>query len=237
MSIGFRVFTRRDLPARELVEQFRTIPVANIADCMGRLSAMQSRIRLLSAPMRDNMVGVALTVKARPGDNLMVHKALNMLSAGDVLVVSNDGAENQSLMGEIMITYAGLQQAAGIVLDGPVRDLYSIQNMTLPVYGTGSTPGGPFKSGPGEVNVPISCGGIMVNPGDIIVGDGDGVIAIASADAASLLEEARKYQIRDSQKLAATQAGQAERSWVDRELTDQRCEIIDGTYHRAGYIG
>lgn len=227
MSIGFRVFTQRKLPTPELVAAFKAIPVANIADCMGRLNAMDSRIRLLSAPLKTNMAGVALTVKVRAGDNLMVHKALNMLSAGDILVVSNDNGSSQALMGEIMITYASLQQAAGIVLDGPIRDLYSIQQMDLPVYATGSTPAGPFKDGPGEINVPISCGGVQINPGDIIVGDGDGVIVIARLDAEALLAAAVKYQQFDSQKLLATQSGQADRSWVDRDMIGKQCEIIE----------
>lgn len=91
MSIGFRVFTQRELPAAEVVEGFKTIPAANIADCMGRLSAMSCRIRRMTEPTEQNMVGVALTVKARPGDNLMMHKALNMIKPGDILVVSNEG--------------------------------------------------------------------------------------------------------------------------------------------------
>lgn len=227
MSNGFRVFTQRCLPDPELIAAFKAIPAANIADCMGRLSAMNSTIRRLSLPCKDNMVGVALTVKARAGDNLMVHKALNILTPGDVLVVSNDGGNSQALMGEIMITYAQTRKASGIVLDGPVRDLYSIQAMEFPVYATGSTPAGPFKDGPGEINVPISCGGMSVMPGDIIVGDGDGVIVIARQDAQALLAEAEKYQLFDSKKLLATRAGNADRSWVDRDLASKQCEIIE----------
>ena len=227
MSNGFRVFTQRHLPDPELIAAFKAIPAANIADCMGRLSAMNSTIRRLSLPCKDNMVGVALTVKARAGDNLMVHKALNILTPGDVLVVSNDGGNSQALMGEIMITYAQPRKASGSVLDGPVRDLYSIQAMEFPVYATGSTPAGPFKDGPGEINVPISCGGMSVMPGDIIVGDGDGVIVIARQDARALLVEAEKYQLFDSKKLLATRAGNADRSWVDRDLASKQCEIIE----------
>ncbi|AST78096.1 TPA: RraA family protein [Citrobacter freundii] len=231
MSNGFRVFTQRRLPDPELIAAFKAIPTANIADCMGRLSAMNSTIRRLSLPCKDNMVGVALTVKVRAGDNLMIHKALNILTPGDVLVVSNDGGNSQALMGEIMITYAHTRKACGIVLDGPVRDLYSIQAMEFPVYATGSTPAGPFKDGPGEINVPISCGGMSVMPGDVIVGDGDGVIVIARQDAQALLAEAEKYQLFDSKKLLATRAGNADRSWVDRELANKQCEIIEDIWH------
>lgn len=231
MSNGFRVFTQRRLPDPELIAAFKAIPTANVADCMGRLSAMNSTIRRLSLPCKDNMVGVALTVKVRAGDNLMIHKALNILTPGDVLVVSNDGGNSQALMGEIMITYAHTRKACGIVLDGPVRDLYSIQAMEFPVYATGSTPAGPFKDGPGEINVPISCGGMSVMPGDVIVGDGDGVIVIARQDAQALLAEAEKYQLFDSKKLLATRAGNADRSWVDRELANKQCEIIEDIWH------
>ncbi|EBX6017050.1 RraA family protein [Salmonella enterica subsp. enterica serovar Dortmund] len=227
MSNGFRVYMQRVLPNPELITAFKAIPAANIADCMGRLSAMNSTIRLQSAPLKNNMVGVALTVKVRAGDNLMVHKALNMLMPDDVLVVSNDGGNSQALMGEIMITYAQQRQASGIVLDGPVRDLYSIQGMDFPVYATGSTPAGPYKDGPGEVNVPISCGGMQVNPGDIIVGDGDGVIVIPRQDAEALLSEAQKYQLFDNKKLLATQSGNVDRSWVDKELANKNCEVIN----------
>lgn len=139
MSIGFRVFTQRELPAAEVVEGFKTIPAANIADCMGRLSAMSCRIRRMTEPTEQNMVGVALTVKARPGDNLMMHKALNMIKPGDILVVSNEGDNSQSLMGEIMVAYAKSQGIAGIVLDGPMRDLDTIYSMGVPVYATGHT--------------------------------------------------------------------------------------------------
>ncbi|HDC2123859.1 TPA: RraA family protein [Salmonella enterica] len=227
MSNGFRVYMQRVLPNPELITAFKAIPAANIADCMGRLSAMNSTIRLQSAPLKNNMVGVALTVKVRAGDNLMVHKALNMLMPDDVLVVSNDGGNSQALMGEIMITYAQQRQVSGIVLDGPVRDLYSIQGMDFPVYATGSTPAGPYKDGPGEVNVPISCGGMQVNPGDIIVGDGDGVIVIPRQDAEALLSEAQKYQLFDNKKLLATQSGNVDRSWVDKELANKNCEVIN----------
>lgn len=230
MSIGFRVFTQRVLPEAHIIEGFRHIPAANIADCMGRLSAMSCDIRLLSDAQINNMVGVALTVKLRSGDNLMIHKALNMLMPGDILVATNYGGQQQALMGEIMITYAQSRGVAGIVLDAPIRDLNSIRQMKLPVYATGSTPAGPYKDGPGEINVPISCGNINVNPGDIIVGDSDGVIVIPKHDAAALLIEAQKYSQFDSAKLLAAQTGKADRSWVDKALTTMSCEIIDGCY-------
>ena len=230
MPIGFRVFLKRDLPPKELVEAFRKMPAANIADSMNRLCAISSEISLRSSPREPIMAGVALTVKARPGDNLMIHKALNMAGPGDIVVVSNEGDRSQSLVGEIMITYAQFKGIGGFVFDGPIRDIGAISNMEIPVYATGTTPGGPYKEGPGEVNVPIACGGIAVEPGDIILGDEDGVIVIPKKDAAALLEAAQKFAASDSSKLAAAANGTADRAWVDKTLAAKGCEIIDGAY-------
>lgn len=230
MSVGFRVFLKRDLPSPELVEAFRALPAANVADCMGRLCALSSEIRLLSSPEAPIMAGVALTVKARPGDNLMIHKALGMAGPGDVIVVSNEGDRSQSLIGEIMITYAGFKGLSGLVFDGPIRDIAMISKMAIPVYGTGTTPGGPYKEGPGEVNVPIACGGIQVEPGDIILGDADGVIVIPKRDAAAILAEAQKKAVDDAAKVVAAAKGLSDRSWIDKTLTAKKCEIIDAAY-------
>ena len=184
----------------------------------------------MTKPGDGNMVGVALTVKARPGDNLMLHKALNMIEPGDVVVVSNEGDRSQSLMGEVMAAYAKSRGVAGFVFDGPMRDIDSLYDGGVPFYATGTTPGGPFKEGPGEINVPIACGGIMVNPGDIIVGDPDGVIVIPRRDAERVLEAARKFMEQDQSKLKAAQEGHATRDWVDEKLEEKGCEIIDDAY-------
>ena len=230
MSVGFRVYLKRKLPPADVVEGYKTLPAANVADCMGRLSAISSEIRLLSSPPTEIMVGVALTVKARPGDNLMIHKALDLAGPGDVIVVSNEGDRSQSLLGEIMVTYAQYKGISGLVLDGPIRDIGTISKMPFPVYGTGFTPGGPYKEGPGEVNVPIACGGIQVEPGDIILGDQDGVIVIPRLDASALLAEAKKFSAADHSKVVAAANGSIDRSWVDKTLEAKKCEIIDAIY-------
>ena len=145
MSIGNRVFLKRPMPSRELLDGFAGLPAANIADTMGRSCAMNPRIKLMSG-FRGIMVGPALTVKARAGDNLFLHQALDMSQPGDIIVVSNDEDQTRSLMGEIMFTYAKYQRKlGGLVLDGPVRDLDALREMDLPVYATGSSPGGPHK--------------------------------------------------------------------------------------------
>ena len=233
MSIGFRVFTKRNLPPKELIEAYKALPAANIADCMGRLSALNSEIRLMNKPFSGSMAGPALTVKTRPGDNLMLHKALNMAVEGDVIIVSNGGDRSQSLMGEIMAIYGKYKKLAGFVFDGPIRDVDALRDLGIPVYATGSTPGGPYKEGPGEINVPIACGNIHVNPGDIVVGDTDGVIVIPRLDAAALLEAAEKFSANDKAKVEAAKNGTADRSWVEKSLEDKGCEIIDAPYPGA----
>lgn len=231
MSVGKRIFLQRELPDREVMEQFKAIPASNTADVMGRSCAMNPRIHLVSSPKAQMMAGPAYTVKARAGDNLALHAALNLVGEGDVIVVSNEGDNTRALMGEIMMAYLHYtKKIAGIVLDGPIRDIDEISKWDFPVYCTGTTPGGPYKEGPGEINVPISCGEVSVNPGDIILADPDGVIVIPRKDAAVVLEDAKKFQAADEAKLAAAKNGTAKRGWVEKTLAEKGFEIIDDVY-------
>lgn len=232
MSIGNRVFLKKPEASQELLDAFSTIPAANIADTMGRLVGMHPRIKLQSAPQKPITVGRALTIKNCAGDNLMIHQALNMAKPGDVLVVSNDGGESyRSLMGEIMFTYLMGTGAAGIVFDGPIRDIDAVREMKMPIYATGTNPAGPYKEGPGEINVPISCGGISVNPGDLIVMDADGVIVIPLKDAETVLKNARAFQEKDEAKLKLTQEGRSNRDWVKKLVEQKQIEMIDAMYN------
>lgn len=231
MAVGKRIYLKREMPDPEIMAQFKTIPASNTADVMNRSCAMNPRIHLVSSPKDQIMVGPAYTVKCRAGDNLTLHAALNLCGEGDVLVVSNEEDETRALMGEVMMAYLRYtKKIAGIVLDGPIRDIDEIGKWDFPVYCTGTTPGGPYKEGPGEINVPISCGGISVNPGDIILADPDGVIVIPRLDAAVILEDAKKFQAADEKKLAAAKDGTANRAWVEKSLAEKGYEIIDGMY-------
>ena len=231
MSVGKRIYLKREMPNPEIMAQFKTIPASNTADVMNRSCAMNPRIHLVSSPKEQMMVGPAYTVKGRAGDNLTLHAALNLCSEGDVLVVSNEEDTTRALMGEVMMAYLRYtKKIAGIILDGPIRDIDEIGKWDFPVYCTGTTPGGPYKEGPGEINVPISCGGISVNPGDIILADPDGIIVIPRQDAATILEDAKKFQAADEKKLAAAKNGTADRAWVEKALAEKGYEIIDDVY-------
>ena len=184
MSVGKRIYLQREMPDPEIVEQFKSIPASNTADVMGRSCAMNPRIHLVSKPKAQMMAGPAYTVKCRAGDNLTLHAALNFCQEGDVLVVSNEEDDTRALMGEIMMAYLKYtKKIAGIVLDGPIRDIDEIGNWDFPVYCTGTTPGGPTRRAPVRSTCPSPAGGVSVNPGDIILADPDGVIVIPRKDA------------------------------------------------------
>lgn len=227
MSVGFRVYTQRNLPDPELVEKFRGLPTANVCDCMERLGVMDAAIRLLSRPTGKSMVGVALTVKARNGDNLMIHEAINLAGPGDVIVVDNEGGRNRSLAGAIMFGFMKYKGVEGIVFDGPVRDYDTVSQMDWYLYATGVTSRGPYKNGPGEVNVPVCCGGVVVHPGDIILGDMDGVLVIPRQEAAAVLEKAIPFAQKDAEKSENAPLGKLDRGWVNRTLSEKGVEILD----------
>ena len=128
------------------------------------------------------------------------------------------------------------EKVAGIIIDGSIRDVDEIGQWDFPVYATGTTPGGPYKEGPGEVNVPVACGGISVNPGDIILGDPDGVIVIPRKDAAQILEDARKFQEADEKKLEAAKNGTANRAWWKRPWLQRNLRSSTAyTSHKSTY--
>lgn len=223
--IGFRILRRERQVSAETVERFGRLPVANISDCMSRMTAGGSRLR----PMHDGaaMAGPAFTVKTRPGDNLMIHKALDMASPGDVIVVDGGGDLTNSLMGELMATHARMRGLGGIVLYGAIRDVASIGAGSWPVFAAGVSHRGPYKDGPGEINVPIAIEGMVIEPGDLIVGDEDGVLCVPYDQTEAVYEAAAKKHAQEEKKMRAILAGQPEdRSWIDATLVRLGCEIV-----------
>lgn len=232
MSVGLRVFLKRELPEKEILEKFRGLPTANVADCMERLGVMSSEIRLISAPTKKSMVGVALTVKVRNGDNLFIHQAIDMGKPGDVIIVDNEGGRDRSLAGAVMFGFCQYKRIEGIIFDGPIRDYDTVIQTDWPIYATGVTSRGPYKTGPGEINVPICCGGVVVNPGDIILGDMDGVLVVPRQDAEKVLELAIPFAEKDAAKSEKAIFGEIDRSWVLKALENKNVEIIDEVYKK-----
>jgi regulator of RNase E activity RraA len=221
-NIGFRILPAAPRVPASLIKQFRGVVVAHLSDSMNRLSAA-SGLR----PMHKGgpMLGQALTVRVPPGDNLMVHKALDIALPGDIIVVDAGGEVTIAIIGDIMSSLAKKRDLAGMVIDGAIRDSAELGRSRFPVYARGVTHRGPYKNGPGEINVPVAVGGMVVSPGDIVVGDADGLIAISLADAPAVLKAARAKAKEEAAVLKGIARGKIDRSWVDAALRAKGCEF------------
>ena len=225
MTIGFRIHSRREKLAGDLVRRFAALPVANVSDSMSRMTSAGARLRPFHAP-GTRMAGAALTVKTRPGDNLMVHKAIGRAEPGDVIVVDAGGDTTNAILGEIMVTMALKKGVAGFVVDGAIRDADEIRTAGLAMYAAGVNHRGPYKDGPGEINVPVAIDGMVIHPGDLVIGDGDGVLCVPRAEAETVLAATEAKQEAERVELAAIEAGTNERSWNDKALAAKGCELV-----------
>ena len=221
MTIGFRILERKKKVALDIAKEFLTLPVANVSDSMWRLTAGGSRLR----PMHKSgqMAGPALTVKSRPGDNLMLHKAIDMAEPGDIIVCDAGGDLTNSLMGELMLAHAIKRGVGGFILDGAVRDVEAFLDVNLPVFAAGVSHRGPYKDGPGEINVSVAIDGMVIEPGDLVIGDWDGVLSIPLDDVESILKKTNEKQAAEAVDMAKIEAGEWDRSWVDKTLKDRGC--------------
>lgn len=180
-----------------LVEEYRNTTSAVISDNLDRLPGA-----LGLRPWHQvggTMAGRALTVRVAAGDNFFIHKALDLVQPGDVLVVDGDGSTDRALVGGIMAAIAKSRGAAGMVLNGAIRDTAEIGADDFPVFALAAIHRGPYKNGPGAINVPVTIGGMVVNPGDIVVGDHDGVVSFPIEGADTLLEAVRAQERKEAE--------------------------------------
>jgi RraA family protein len=221
--IGFQIRKRERKVDAALVARFRELPVANISDSMSRMTAGGAALR----PMHRGgvLAGPAFTVKTRPGDNLMVHKALDIAEPGDIIVVDGGGDLTNSLIGEMMVAHAETRRLGGIVIHGAIRDYDTLHAGDFPVFAAGVTHRGPYKDGPGEINVPIAIEGMVVAPGDLIVGDGDGIVCVPFDVTFEVLKAAEAKHQAEIKQLSAIEAGKSDRAWVDAALAKLGCTI------------
>ena len=202
-----------------LLARYRGFQVANVSDAMSRTTGTSA---LRPFHKRDGaLAGRALTVRTRPGDNLVVHQAIDTCQPGDVIVVDAGGVGPNAIIGEIMLALLIARGAAGIVIDGLIRDSDTIAQHTLPVYARGVSHRGPYKDGPGELHGPVSIDGMVVRPGDIVIGDGDGLLAIAPEEAEDIAARVEAIQRVEADALQAIAEGRADRSWVERTLREK----------------
>jgi 4-hydroxy-4-methyl-2-oxoglutarate aldolase len=220
-----RVFRNLRRPARELVEPFVNAPTGNVCDAMDRFGAMDYRIKPLDPASR--MCGPALTVRTRPGDNLAVYQALEVAEPGDVLVIQTYEHTAGSVIGDLVVNIARRRGLAGIVTDGLVRDASGIRATGLPVFARGLSPSSPFKDGGAEIGGAVSCGGVAVRPGDVIVGDEDGVAVVPQDDLAAVAERLRGVFEKEAKMLAAIEAGQLTNEAMVKRLAEVGVEFVE----------
>ncbi len=187
-----------------LLAAFTRTSTSIISDCLDRLPG--ARLKPFHR-IESTMAGIALTVKVPCGDNRAIHQALEILTPGQVLVVDGGGDISRALMGDIMAAIAEKRGAVGVVVDGAIRDLATIGKGTFPMFARAGFHRGPYKNGPGEINVPVSIGGMLVSPGDIVVGDHDGIVAFPAAQAESLLQRCLATEQKEAEMLAQIAAG------------------------------
>lgn len=210
---------RRDFQrvSPDIVARAATFQPAILADVAGRRGTMHGRVAALSPTMK--FAGAALTVEVRPGDNLMIHAAMTLARPGDVLVIDGKGDQTCALMGAIMINACKVMGLAGVVVDAAVRDSEELRDLGFPVFSVGTNPNGPTKLVPGRINWPVTAGGITVHPGDLVMGDADGVVVVERDKAGSLLEAAARKVDDETKRIAAIKRGEGLRSaWLDDAL-------------------
>jgi regulator of RNase E activity RraA len=219
MKLGYRINPSVRYVSQEIVEAYREIPTSIISDNMERLFAMESKIRPFHP--KPIMVGHALTIHCPPGDNLVLQKAIEMAEPGDILVFNAGGDTTQAPVGEIVVSNCIRRGVAGIVIDGAVRDSDILPTLSIPVFAKGVTHRGCYKDGPGEINVTIACGGVVVRAGDLVVGDSDGIVIVPYEEAEGLLPKLLKKIEQEEQVLEQIRNKTVDRSWVDQELRDK----------------
>mgnify|MGYP000184838320 FL=1 len=224
MAAGCKIIKEFCRPEKDLVMRFKDMPVANIDDNMGRVAAVDNSILPVG---KGQLLGTAFTVRVPQGDNLMFHAAMDLAKPGDVIVIDAGGFEDRAIFGELMASYCKKRGIRGIVCDGAIRDRGGLAAMEdFPVYARATTPNGPYKNGPGEINVPVCIGGKVVYPGDIVVGDEDGVLFIRPQDAgkiATLAVERKEADIMEH----IIKDGTYIRPWVNKKLEEIGCEIVE----------
>ena len=230
--VGFSVTPIERRVAANLVDKFRSLPCATISDCMSRMAAGGPQLRPMHC--EGSLFGPAFTVKTRPGDNLLVHKALDMALPGDVIVVDAGGDLTNSIIGEHMAAIAKSRGIAGFVIYGAIRDYNAIKRANFPIFAAGITHRGPYKTGPGEIGRTIAIEGMVIEPGDLITGDDDGVLCVPFDQVGRVYAAASKKMASEQKVMADVLAGKAlDRSWVDQTLSALGCNFTFETKETA----
>lgn len=222
-TAGFRVRSNWKRPGAALLASFGNASSAQVADCMSRLGGMDTGIKPIWPAAR--IIGAAITVWCHSGDNLMLHKAMDLAQPGDIVVMNTQGNMGNSGFGELIATSAVKVGVIGGIVDGTVRDASALQTMQLPVYARGLCPNGCNKDGAGEVGTIIACGGVAVRPGDVIIADRDGVTVVPLEDAPQVASLVKNQREREAKRLEEIARGVIVRPEVDETL--RRFKVIE----------
>lgn len=225
---GMRIQKHVKRPPKELIEQLRGNPSANISDCTNRMFAMNSKIKPMGRC--SSLLGTAFTLKTAMADNLLFHQSLLMAQPGDIIVVDVSGDENYSVCGDIMFQIAISRKLAGIVIDGCIRDVAFLKEHDFPVFARGVTPRGPYKNGPGEINCDVCVGGQVIHPGDVIVGDDDGLVVIRPQDLNYILQNLQSVVDKEAEFNRLIEEGR----WNESSLVSHITHIIN-THNYENY--
>ena len=226
---GFRIKTDIERSEPDVVSSLGSFDTPAISDLMNRLYTVSPAIHNLTDPSL-RLMGTACTVKVYPGDNLMVHKSLDIARRGDVIVVDASSSSLTAVLGDIVSTKARHRGVAGFVIDGLVRDLPGIRGLgDFPVFARGVTPIGPLHRGPGEINHAVSVGGIVVQPGDVIVGDANGVVVVPRELAPEMVRRLEERKAAEADYTAAVSQGEFSNAWVDELLKQGHVETTYGS--------
>ncbi|MGH2952430.1 MAG: RraA family protein [Solirubrobacterales bacterium] len=226
---GFRIRTEIERPDAKIVSALGRFDTPAISDLMNRLYTMVPEVRCLTDPEL-RLVGTACTVKVYPGDNLMVHKSLDIAERGDVIVVDASSSSLTAVLGDLVSTKARHRGVAGFVVDGLIRDLPGIRALgDFPVFARGVTPIGPLHRGPGEINHAICAGGIVVQPGDVIIGDLNGIVVVPRELAPEMVKRLEARKAAEADYTAAVSEGEFSNAWVDELLEESRVETTYGS--------
>jgi RraA family protein len=225
MSTSMRILEMPKRPDARLVAELAQMATSHLSDSMEGLYAAGPQLR----PMHKEgkLAGPAYTVKTAAGDNLLVQKALDSAQRGDVIVVDAGGFLDSAIIGEMMMARARRRGVAGLVIWGAIRDSAEIGAGSYPVFAAGVTHRKPTRNGPGEINVPVVLGGLVVNAGDIIVGDADGLVAIPLGQAATILAAAKAILARETVARKQIQDGTEDRTWIDKALKEKGYIVRD----------
>lgn len=223
---GCRIRLDFKRPDPRIAQQLAEFETPDISDRLNRLYAPEPEIRCLTGE-NHKLAGTVCTVKVYPGDNLMVHKALDIAQPGDVIVIDAGRNNSTAVLGDLISMKARHRRIAGVIVDGYIRDLPNIRLLDFPVFARGTTPVGPLHRGPGEINYQICCGGVVVSPGDFVVADQAGVVVVPQDFAAKLYRQLVSKREESREYLAAVRQGTFSNEWVDKVLAETGCALVE----------